>query len=164
MVGLIYFISFMSPLRIHIIFTVIHRKHFVTMISLMLVIIIVTYLHSYFVRFVNAALPYILRLGMLFAMGHSSFLRSIKMARWTRKHGLTCLEYMVRIVNQTARIAMKSCQDYVKLFSASTGYKRSPGQLRMCVYFPISCEVGSMYRKLTLRLWNPSSAGTPCLV
>ena len=47
--------------------------------------------------------------GMLFATGHSSFLRSTKMALSTRKHGLTCLEYMVRIVNQTARIAMKSC-------------------------------------------------------
>ena len=43
------------------------------------------------------------------------------MARSTRnKHGLTCLEYMVRIVNQTARIAMKSCQDDVKPFSVST--------------------------------------------
>ena len=81
----------------------------------------------------------------------------------TRKHGLTCLEYMVRIVNQRSRIAMKSCQDYVKLFSASTGYKRSPGQLRMCVYFPISCEVASMYRKLPWRRWNPSSTGTPCV-
>ena len=154
----------MSALGIHILFTVIHGKHFATMISLMLVIIIVKYLHSYFVRFINVALLYVLRRGMLFATGHSSFLRSTKMARSTRKHGLTCLEYMVRIVNQTARIAMKSRQDYVKLFSASTGYKRSPSQLRMYVYFPISCEVGSMYRKLPLRLWNPSAAGTPCVL
>ena len=145
-------------------FTVIRGNDFVTMIYLVPVFIIVNYLHSYFVRFVNAALPYELRWGTLFATGHSSFLRSTKMARSTRKHGLTCLEYMVRIVNQTARIAMKSCQDDVKLFSASTDYKRSPGQLRMCVYYPISCEVGSMYKKLPLRRWNYGSAGTPCVV
>ena len=131
------------------------------MISLMLVFIIVKYLHLYFVRFVNAALPYVLRWGSLSVTGHSSFRRSAKMAR---KHGLTWLEYMVRIVNQTARIAMKPCQDYVKLFSASTGYKRSLSQLRMCVYLPISCEVASMYRILSLRRWNRRSAGTPCVV
>ena len=70
------------------------------------------------------------------------------MARSMHKHGLTFLEYMMRIVNQTARIAMKPCQDYVKMFSASTGYKRSLSQLRKCVYLSISCEGVSMYRKL----------------
>ena len=60
-------VSFMNSF-----FTVIHGKHFVTMISLMLVFIIVKYLHSYFVRFVNVALPYVRRCGTLFATGHSS--------------------------------------------------------------------------------------------
>ena len=86
-----------------------------------------------FVRFENVARGAPLRTAVGdSATGHSSFLRSAKMARSTRKHGLTCLEYMVRIVNQTARIAMKPCQGYVKLFSASTGYKRSSSQL--CVF------------------------------
>ena len=130
----------------------------------MIVFIIVKYLLSYFVHFQNVALPNVLRWGTISAMVHSFFRRSAKMSRSTRKHGLTCLEYMVRIVDQTARVAMKPCQDYVKLFSASTGYKSSANQLSMCVYLPISCEVASMCRKLSLRRWNPSSAGTPCVV
>ena len=55
----------------------------------MLVIIIVKYLRPVCKR----GAPLRTAVGMLFATGHSSFLRSTKMARSTRKHGLTCLEY-----------------------------------------------------------------------
>ena len=82
-VSLIYFISFMSALGIHSLFTVIHRKHFVTMISLRLVIIIVKYWHSYFVRFVNAVLPYVLRWGCSLPRGTPLF---CAVRRWRGRH------------------------------------------------------------------------------
>ena len=100
----------------------------------MLVFIILNHLHSHFIRFENVALPNVLRCGTISATVHSSFRHSAKMARSTLKHGLSCLEYMVRIVNQTARITMKPCQDYVKLFSASTGYKSSESVAYVCVF------------------------------
>ena len=82
-----------------------------------------------------------MRWGTLSATVHSSFRRSAKnakMERSIRKHGLICLEYMVRIVNQTARIAMKLCQDYVKLFSASTGYKKfRESAAYVCIFIDI---------------------------
>ena len=34
----------------------------------------------------------------------------------------------------------------------------------VCVYLPISCEVSSMCRKLSLWYWHPISAGTPWVV
>ena len=87
----------------------------------MLVFITLKYLHWHFVRFEKVALPNVLRCGTHSVTVHSSFRRSAKMAQSTRTHGLTCQEHMARIVDQTDRIAMKPCQDYVKLVSASTG-------------------------------------------
>ena len=68
------------------------------------------------------------------------------------------LKSMVRIPHSKDRITWNWFR-----ISASTGYKSSWCQLRMWVYLPISNEVVSMYRELTLRRWNPISAGTPWL-
>ena len=114
----------------------------------MLGFIIVKYLHLYFVHFENVGLPYGLQWGTLSATGHSSFLRSAKMVRSTRKHGLTRI-YGENHQSNSSHLN-ETMSGLCKLFSASTGYKRSSSQLRMCVYLSISCEVTSMYRKLSL--------------
>ena len=122
----------MSALWIHIFVTVIHGKHFVTTISLMLVFIILKYLHSYFVRFQTRRSPMYCGVGRSLQRGIPLFCAvRIRHGRRVNMLWLVWNIWWETSINSSYRNEIMS--GLCKIISASTGYKRSLNQFRVCV-------------------------------